>query len=831
MVYLDVVLIYSKTIEQHAAHVSSVLAALQQAKFQVRLSKCSFAQTSTKFLGYLISANGISTDPDKITALSKWSFPKDLTAMRSFLGFTGFYRRFVRNYAQIAGPLTALTKTTVPYPASPPPAALAAFSALKAALTSAPVLVPAKMGTDATFSLYVDASLDGIGAVLMQEHNNALHPIAFESRTLAPAERGYTVPDLECLAIVHGLKKFRAYLEGCAHFDLYTDHRNLTSFLTQKDLTRRQVPWAQLISSYQPNMTIKHIDGKKNVADALSRYPINPITLASLFTPSLSSPEPSLSSLSSSSLDPSSDLHSSIKASYSADPLYASSAKRPPFLTLSPDGFWRVSSRIAVPKSPALFTRILHELHDATYSGHPGYTRTLNAVAAAFWWPHMSKTIRKYVASCPTCQATKPSTLPPPGLLQPHSVPSRPWSHVSLDHITDLPPSPSPDGSTYDSIATFVDMFSKQAHFAPCNKTISAPQLATLFLSNVYRLHGLPSTLVSDRDPRFTSTFWSSLWHHLGTKLNISTAYHPQTDGQTERTHRTIEQILRAYVHPHHDDWVTFLPIAESAYNAATNASTNASPFLVNYGFQPTTPATLHLPQALPNAFNSDAAPIISRLQEIHQRTAQELELARERAASQANRHRRELTFAVGDMVRLSTQHLVLGSQPSAKLRDRFVGPFPIEAVISPVAYRLTLPPSFSRVHPVFHVSRLLPWTSSDPTDFPDRAATPRPPLAARDYVSGDDTFLVDSILQVKLAKDQHASGQPTVLQFLVRWAPPYSDPAHDTWEPLRHVQRLDALKDFLCSPEWFRFKASAAFERFAKKWPRRVPKVVTVVP
>jgi transposase InsO family protein len=482
-----------------------------------------------------------------------------------------------------------------------------------------------------------------------------------------------------------------------------------------------------------------------------------------------------------------------------------------------------------VPADPSLFTQILRELHDAAYAGHPGHGRTLASVAKLFWWPRMAATVRRYVSSCATCQQTKPSAQATPGLLQPHATPSRPWTHVSLDLITDLPESPALDGGSYDSVLTVVDMFSKQAHFVPTRKTVTSQQLAALFLQNVYRLHGLPTMLVSDRDPRFTADFWQTVWRHLGTKLNLSSAYHPQTDGQTERTHRTLEQLLRAYVHPEHDNWASRLPVLEAAYNSAVHATTKQSPFYVNYGFEPLTPASLHLPQAVPSSFDSDARALLDSMRDIHQLVASELDLAKARAAEYANRSRRELTFAVGDKVRLSTQHVVLGAQPSRKLRDRYAGPFTVTEVITPVSYRLQLPESLSRLHPVFHVSRLLPWTDDTPAEFPGREQQPRPTLAARDYIQDEEAYEVERLLDVKIEKDMHTTGHPLCLKFLVRWAAPFNDPSEDRWEPLKNVHRLDALAEFVCTPKWLAFKTTAAYKAFAKKYPKRLPRRVTL--
>ena len=591
IVYLDDVLIYSKTEAEHIAHVNAVLSTLASENLRVKLSKCSFAQDSTSFLGYRVSSQGLSVDPKKVAAVADWPLPHDITSTRSFLGFTAFYRRFIKDYATLAAPLTDLTKTTVPFPETLPQAALNAFRSLQSALLTAPVLAIPFTGPTATFTLYTDASNVGVGAVLLQDQGNGLQPVCYESRKLSPAERGYAVHELEMLAVVHAVKTFRHYLEGCQHFTLFTDHHSLRYFFTQRDLSRRQARWAQDLAPYQPNMTITYRKGPENQADALSRIPhlshlqtLTPVTHDLLLQ--LAELLPAHVVLSDPILD-------EIKLAYAADPLYAPDAKRPSYLKLNPDGFWYFNSRLCIPADPGLRRRLLFEFHDAPTAGHPGYLRTLNAVASHFWWPRMTRTVRSYVASCATCQRTKASTQPTPGLLQPHAIPSRPWSHVSLDLITDLPKSTAPDGQTYDSIATFVDMLTKQAFFVRTNKTVTSTQFAHMFLDHVIAKRGLPSVLVSDRDPRITSDFWQTLFKALGSKLNMSTAHHPQTDGQTEVTHRTIEQILRAYVSPTHDDWSAWLPVAEFAYNNAVSASTRQTPFYANFGYHPTAPPSL----------------------------------------------------------------------------------------------------------------------------------------------------------------------------------------------------------------------------------------------
>jgi hypothetical protein len=372
----------------------------------------------------------------------------------------------------------------------------------------------------------------------------------------------------------------------------------------------------------------------------------------------------------------------------------------------------------------------------------------------------------------------------------------------------------------YDSVITFVCMLTKQCFLVRANKTITARQLAHIFIDNIYSKKGLPSLLVSDRDPRFTSEFWKSLFSQLGTKLNLSTSHHPQTDGQTERTHRSIEQILRAYVHPNHDDWSNWLPFVEFAYNSSIHSSTHQSPFYANYGFNPTTPASLLNPD--PASSSSD---FLENIEQVQTCIKRELELAKAQQAAQADKHRRPLSFSVGDRVRLSTDYITLLNQPSAKLRHRFLGPFKVLEVVSPVSYRLELPASM-RVHPVFHVSRLLPWIENPP-DLPTRQIPDQQIPSAKDYVYGE-AYEAHSITDVKIMVDPASRVKALSLFFRVKWSPPYHDPSQDTWEPYKNVKRLTVMKDFLKSHQWQAFSATEEYKTFARKYRQssKIPKV-----
>jgi hypothetical protein len=813
VVYIDDVLIYSKTESEHLKHIELVLSTLKSANLRLKISKCSFAQPSTKFLGFFINDKGLHVDPAKVSAVVSWAPPNDITSVRAFLGFTGFYRRFIKDYAKIAAPLTDLTKTTVPFPRQLPQDAVTAFLGLQAALTSAPLLVIPQTGPDATFQLYTDASGVGVGAVLLQDQGDGPQPVCYESRKFAPTEKNYPVHEQELLAVVHAVKTFRHYLEGCKHFTLYTDHHSLKFFFTQKDLSKRQARWAEELSTYQPNMEIVYRPGKENQADALSRiFSLSSAGALNMFL-MVTDAVPNHIVLDDS-------IHQNIRSAYQSDPYYSDgNTSRPPYLRCD-QGYWYFKNRLCVPRDSGIRAKILYEFHDAPSAGHQGFLKTFNALSSHFWWPHLVRTVKAYIASCATCQRIKPSTLCPPGLLQPHDIPPRPWSHVSLDLVTDLPKSLCHNGMHYDSVITFVCMLTKQCFLVRANKTITARQLAHIFIDNIYSKKGLPSLLVSDRDPRFTSEFWKSLFSQLGTKLNLSMSHHPQTDGQTERTHRSIEQILRAYVHPNHDDWSNWLPFVEFAYNSSIHSSTHQSPFYANYGFNPTTPASLLNPD--PDSSSSD---FLENIEQVQTCIKRELELAKAQQAAQADKHRRPLSFSVGDRVRLSTDYITLLNQPSAKLRHRFLGPFKVLEVVSPVSYRLELPASM-RVHPVFHVSRLLPWIETPP-DLPTRQIPDQQIPSAKDYVYGE-AYEAHSITDAKIMVDPASRVKALSLFFRVKWSPPYHDPSHDTWEPYKNVKRLTVMKDFLKSHQWQAFSATEEYKTFARKYRQssKIPKV-----
>ncbi|MCO5546616.1 hypothetical protein L7F22_000046 [Adiantum nelumboides] len=599
-----------------------------------------------------------------------------------------YYRCFIEKFSLIAGPLHDLTKKNVKYVWTE--GKQEAFDKLKQKLTSQPVLVLPDLSKP--FEVKCDACGDCLGAVLLQEG----HAIAYESRRLSSNEQILGIYEKELLAVLHALDSWKHYLLGTP-FILRTDHQSLKYFMTQTKLSDKQMRWANFLSRF--NFHIAHIAGKHNqVADALSRRPkVNAVSIATH-----------------------NDLSSMIDE-YAIDPDFkdvisaiALGKKEEPF-TLE-DGYLLHGNRLCITHS--LREKVMYESHAPPYAGHRGIQSTLRAIETYFYWPTMKRDIPDYVSKCVVCQKTKFDRGKQPGLLQPLPIPDSPWESISMDFIFGLPK--SIHGNT--GIWTIVDRFSKQAHFIPVKKTIKAHQMATLFISQIFKYHGLPSSIVSDRDPRMTSNFWKGLFENLGTRLNFSSAYHPQTDGQSEIANLTILDLLKSYVTEvdQRSQWEKYLPLVEYAYNNTVHTSTGKAPFEVIEG-RSKSPLLLKVHGKI------FAADEYSRdLKESFQKIKEAISISQQKQKAAANKHRRALAFKENDWVLLKFPKARLrhtsGKNPTghqkyyAKLAKRYYGPFQILKPINEMAYQLKLPNHWL-MHNAFHVSLLKPYKGEPPSE------------------------------------------------------------------------------------------------------------------
>lgn len=765
IIYLDDLLIFSEDESQHEEHVREVLKRLRENDLFCKPEKCRFKQTTVEYLGMLISKGTVAMDPGKVKAVVDWPIPKKVKDVQAFLGFANFYRRFIRDFSLIAKPLTSLLKKDVRWNWST--AQQAAFEELKRRFTTAPILAMPDMSRQ--FIVECDASDFATGAVLSQVGMDGLvHPVAFYSKSLNDAERNYEIYDKELLAIVRALDEWRHYLEGASYqIDIVSDHKNLLYFSKSRTLTRRQARWSLFLARFY--FEIRHRPGRLGgKPDAMSRRPdLQPDgadnTGRTVLTTEMFRVKAMRRGMTQIQGDKA--LLRRIRKSNAyeeelVEAIEQVKAKGPRVLSKEledwsvEEGLILYQGKVYVPKDETIRRDIVKTYHDSIPVGHPGRWKTFEMVSRNYWWPGMSNFVERYVAGCDTCARTKNRSQRPVGLLQPNEAPTGPWQTISCDFITQLPRS-----EDYDAIFVVVDRFTKQAHFIPTTSDVDAPATAELFLQHVWKLHGTPRQIISDRGPQFVAQFMKAVFARLGIKGSTSTAYHPQTDGQTERVNQELEQYLRAFTDVRQDNWAGLLPMAEFAHNTKAHAVTRQSPFALVYGYDPE-----FIIAPSDNLSNVPAAE--TRLDDL--RAAQEdaraaLEVAAERMKQHYDQARRDAPgFEVGDKVWLEATNI---RRPGTrKLLPRRLGPYKVKAKLSDLTYELELPESL-KIHPVFHVSLLSPHHEDD---IPGRTQPPPPPIE----VEGDLEYEVDEVVDARRFRRK--------FQYLVRWKG-YSR-EHDTW-------------------------------------------------
>ncbi|GJR08218.1 putative nucleotidyltransferase, ribonuclease H [Tanacetum coccineum] len=618
---------------------------------------------------YVVSSDGIQVDDSKVAAVQEWPTPTTITEVWSFHGLASFYRRFIPNFSSIMAPLTDCMKGKSFVWTEE---AELAFQVVKEKLTTTPILILPDFSK--VFELHTDASKVAIGGVLSQGGQ----PVAYFSEKLTELKSRYTTYDLEFYAVVQAVKHWRHYLFH-KEFVLFTDHDSLRHIRTQDKVSHKHGRWLAFLEKF--TFVVKHKTGVSNrAADALSRRSGLLVTMQ-VDVPGL-------------------DV---IRDMVTVDPYFSvvlqgvQAGEKPDFFLH--DGFLFKGNQLCIPDS-SLRLQIIKELHG---EGHVGRDRTLQLVQASYFWPTMRKEVDRYVKRCRVCQVSK-GTATNAGLYMPLPVPLQPWVDISMDFVLGLPRTQRGN----DSIFVVVDRFSKMVHFIPCKKTTDAVNVAQLFFRDVYRLHGLPSSIVSDRDTRFLSHFWRSLWKMVNTQLNFSSAYHPQTDGQTEVVNRSLGNLLRCLVGDHVKAWDQKLCQAEFAHNHDVNRSTGFSPFQVVYSAQPRGPLDL-MTHRVSISVPKKVQDFVAGLYGVHKAVHENLVRANSKYKQDADHKRRHVDFEEGDFVWavLTKDRFPVGEYN--KLSAKKIGPLEIVEKINSNAYRLKLP-NHIRCSDVFNVKHLIPY-------------------------------------------------------------------------------------------------------------------------
>ena len=437
-------------------------------------------------------------------------------------------------------------------------------------------------------------------------------------------------------------------------------------------------------------------------------------------------------------------------------------------------GLLRHKGAIYVPRDEAIRAEILKIHHDAPHAGHLGVARTLELTRRKYFWPDMAKQIKEYVKSCAICQRTKVRRHQQYGQSQALPVPTAPWKHLSMDMIVGLPICKGKHGGVFDSILVIVDRFTKMVVYIAIRASLDASLLADIFFEKIILRFGVPNSIVSDRGSIFTSSFWTTLTSCLHIKRRLSTAFHPQTDGQTERQNQTLEQYLRCYINFRQDNWVDHLPMAEYVYNNSLHAATKLTPFFSLMGYDPS--FEINAETDIPEG---EAPLATERVKEIIAHREEAVVRLQEARASQeryVNAKHLPIQFRKGDKVMLKSQN-IRTRRPSKKLDDKFLGPFEVDEPVGKQSYRLVLPEKYGRIHPVFHVSLLEP--------FVRRACetTPEP-----EDIDGGKEWQVEQILEQRKRNSR--------FEYLVRWQG--FSPAEDSWQPVKNLTNCkDLIKEF----------------------------------
>lgn len=516
LVFFDDILVYSKNLDEHVKHLKITFQLLLQHSLFVKLSKCSFATLQVEYLGHVISGAGVATKPQNIAAIVNWPIPPNVSKLRGFLGLTGYYRRFVKDYGKICRPLHELLKKNSFHWSAEH---TVAFNKLKEIMTTCPVL--ALPDFSKPFVLEADACGSGIGVVLMQ----AGRPIAYLNKSLGPKATAQSTYEKEALAILEALKKWRHYLLGNP-LVIKMDHQSLRFMTTQK-LTDG-IQHKLLLKLLEFDYTIEYKKGKENIAaDALSRRDAKCYDLT-VYVPEWLE-DVKLSYIQDKNSD---KLLQKLAQDISENPQYSIK-----------DGVIKHGAKIYVGASTNMRLTLLENFHQSALGGHSGAKATYQRIKRVFCWPNLKKMVEKFVSECPVCQLVKVEHISPAGLLQPLPIPGIPWSSISLDFIEALPKS-----NGKEVILVVVDRLTKYAHFMAIAHPYSVDQIVNLLLDNIVRLHGPPKEIISDHDRIFTSTVYQQIFKALRVTLKFSTTYHPQTDGQTERVNQCLEAYLRSMV-------------------------------------------------------------------------------------------------------------------------------------------------------------------------------------------------------------------------------------------------------------------------------------------
>lgn len=621
LVYLDDIIIFGRNLQDHNNKLTEVFKCLRKHNLKIQPNKCHFLHREIMFLGHIISQAGIMPDPSKIEAVKNYPRPTNVKEIQTFLGFTNYYRKFIKNFSDIVSPFTQLLKKNVPFVWSQE--CEKSFILLKDKLTTAPILQHPNFNKE--FLLTADASDKAIGAILSQGEIGKDLPISYASRTLNSAEQNYSVTEKELLAVVWGTHTFRPYLFG-RKFQIISDHQPLIWGLKVKDPSSRLLRWRIKLEEY--DFDINYKPGKSNTnADALSRI--------------------------------------SYKQCLAITRAQANKEN-----TL-PEAQTHFSNTVETITDPETINSILKEFHDAPLGGHQGVIRSFKRIKQRYKWKNMMKDIVTYIKKCPKCQKNKygKNTKIPMKITTTSSIP---FEKIFLDICGPLPI--SDNNNRY--ILTMQDDLSKYSLALPMENA-EANTVAKIFVTELICRHGTPQSILTDQGSNFLSSIFKNVCKLLKIKQLQTTAYRPQTNGALERSHRTLGEVLRNYTDQDQRNWDLWLPYAMFVYNSTPHSTTKMTPFKILYGYEPTLPSSIKCTPNPVYTYDDYVQELKARLQSSYAIARENILKSKQSSKLQYDKNAQEAYFKIGDLV------LLKDNTSRRKLSELYHGPYEIVEINS----------------------------------------------------------------------------------------------------------------------------------------------------
>ena len=677
-VFVDDIIVWADSTEQMLNRLRQVFERLLEFNVKLKPSKCEFFLKTCRFLGHMVSEEGISADKDKIQVLTDMPTPEKIQDVRSLLGVIGFLRPFVPHIHELVAPLQQLLRKGVKF--SWTPEHQVCKDSIVDALLSAPVL--AFPDAQKEKAIMTDASDHGMGATLLQrENDDCWHPIAYMSKGHTPMQARQSPTVKEFFAMYEAVQKWNHELANQTAVTIFSDHKPLEALRKQPNLPN--IIMRRLDELLALDLKVQYTPAAEvGIADWLSRGPHHRAALRAAEALRVARNEPlhplldaSLNVLCSVVIEGMEEQiraaqHNDERCQKIRDADHTDDDWKNRY-KLHNELVWSIangSMRLIIPQSAEeIKTQLMHASHDGPWAGHLGPRKTLQRLLRYCTWQGIRKDVYAYCKACNTCQRTKPTQHSAQGERWPLFIPVRKWSWVSLDFVTGLPT--SPEGN--DAVLVVVCKLTKRVRYLPCKKTITAEETALLYYREIFKHHGFPLRLVSDRDSKFTADIWKELWRLTGTTLLMSTADHPQTDGQSEGQIRILEQVLRAYTDTLATDWETYLPSLEFAVNDSEVRTTGQTPFLLEYGQDPVTPLTFML------GHQGSSAQSVQKMRETLRLARQLLIQVTEAEAAAENKKRRTHRFQVGDYAYIKMHRDVRRH----KLTDVWEGPYEVTEV------------------------------------------------------------------------------------------------------------------------------------------------------